>query len=240
MDQAPPSTHGAHPPLNNHDVLVIGSGLAGMSAALHLAPHCKVALVTKHELLDGASSWAQGGIAAVMEGSDSVEDHIRDTLVAGAGLCRPEAVRFVVERGRRAVEWLVDQGVPFTRDDTNQEELHLTREGGHSHRRIVHAADATGSAVQKTLVGQVKSHPNIEVLEWHIAIDLITSRKLGDTRSPNRVWGTYALDIRGGGVRTIGARHTVLASGGAGKVYLYTTNPDIATGDGVAMSGLVV
>jgi L-aspartate oxidase len=221
--------------LNNHDVLVIGSGLAGMSAALHLAAHCKVALVTKHELLDGASSWAQGGIAAVMEGSDSVEDHIRDTLVAGAGLCRPDAVRFVVERGRRAVEWLVDHGVPFTRDDTNQEELHLTREGGHSHRRIVHAADATGSAVQKTLVGQVKSHPNIEVLEWHIAIDLITARKLGDPRSPNRVWGTYVLDIRGGGVRTIGARHTVLASGGAGKVYLYTTNPDIATGDGVAM-----
>lgn len=206
-----------------------------MSAALHLAARCKVALVTKHELLDGASSWAQGGIAAVMEGSDSVEDHIRDTLVAGAGLCRPDAVRFVVERGRRAVEWLVDQGVPFTRDDTNQEELHLTREGGHSHRRIVHAADATGSAVQKTLVGQVKSHPNIEVLEWHIAIDLVTSRKLGDTRSANRVWGAYVLDIRGGGVRTIGARHTVLASGGAGKVYLYTTNPDIATGDGVAM-----
>ena len=206
-----------------------------MSAALHLAAHCKVALVTKHELLDGASSWAQGGIAAVMEGSDSVEDHIRDTLVAGAGLCRTDAVRFVVERGRRSVEWLVAQGVPFTRDDANQDELHLTREGGHSHRRIVHAADATGSAVQRTLVGQVKSHPNIEVLEWHIAIDLITSRKLGDTRGPNRVWGAYALDIKAGGVKTLAARHTVLASGGAGKVYLYTTNPDIATGDGVAM-----
>jgi L-aspartate oxidase len=206
-----------------------------MSAALHLAAHCKVALVTKHELLDGASSWAQGGIAAVMEGSDSVEDHIRDTLVAGAGLCRPDAVRFVVERGRRSVEWLMAQGVPFTRDDANQDELHLTREGGHSHRRIVHAADATGSAVQKTLVGQVKSHPNIEVLEWHIAIDLITSRKLGDSRGPNRVWGAYALDIKAGGVKTLAARHTVLASGGAGKVYLYTTNPDIATGDGVAM-----
>jgi L-aspartate oxidase len=221
--------------LNHYDVLVIGSGLAGMSAALHLAGSRKVALVTKHELLDGASSWAQGGIAAVMESSDSVEDHIRDTVVAGAGLCRPDAVRFVVERGRHAVEWLVAQGVPFTRDDTHQDELHLTREGGHSHRRIVHAADATGSAVQKTLVGQVKSHPNIDVLEWHIAIDLITSRKLGDARSPNRVWGAYALDIKAGGVRTIGARQTVLASGGAGKVYLYTTNPDIATGDGVAM-----
>ena len=133
--------------MNSHDVLIIGSGLAGMSAALRLADRHRVALVTKHELLDGASSWAQGGIAAVLDQSDSVEDHIRDTLVAGAGLCREETVRFVVERGRRAVEWLVAQGVPFTRDDDNQDELHLTREGGHSHRRIVHAADATGSAV---------------------------------------------------------------------------------------------
>jgi L-aspartate oxidase len=220
--------------LSHYDVLVIGSGLAGMSSALRLAGRFKVALVTKHELLDGASSWAQGGIAAVMEGSDSVEDHIRDTHVAGAGLCHDDAVRFVVERGRRAVEWLVAQGVPFTRDDANHDELHLTREGGHSHRRIVHAADATGSAVQKTLVGQVKSHPNIEVLEWHIAIDLITSRKIG-AAGPDRALGAYVLDIRGGGVKTVGARFTILASGGAGKVYLFTTNPDTATGDGVAM-----
>jgi L-aspartate oxidase len=206
-----------------------------MSAALHLADRCKVALVTKHELLDGASSWAQGGIAAVLDSSDSIEDHIRDTLIAGAGLCKPEAVRFVVERGRRSVEWLVAQGVPFTRDDDNQEELHLTREGGHSHRRIVHAADATGSAVQKTLVQRVKSHPNIEVLEWHIGVDLITARKLGDSSRANRVWGAYVLDIKSGRVKTVGARSTVLATGGAGKVYLYTTNPDTATGDGVAM-----
>ena len=221
--------------MNKYDVLVIGSGLAGISAALRLAATRKVALVTKHELLDGASSWAQGGIAAVMEGSDSVADHIRDTHVAGAGLCHDDAVRFVVERGRRAVEWLVAQGVPFTRDEENQDELHLTREGGHSHRRIVHAADATGSAVQKTLVGQVKSHPNIEVLEWHIAVDLITARKVGETRGPDRVLGAYVLDIRAGHVKTIGARSTILASGGAGKVYLYTTNPDTSTGDGVAM-----
>jgi L-aspartate oxidase len=220
--------------LNNYDVLVIGSGLAGMSAALRLAERCKVALVTKHELLDGASSWAQGGIAAVMESSDSVEDHIRDTHIAGAGLCHDDAVRFVVERGRRAVEWLVAQGVPFTRDDANQDELHLTREGGHSHRRIVHAADATGSAVQKTLVGQVKTHPNIDVLEWHIAIDVITARKAG-IPGGNRVLGAYVLDRRGGHVKTLGARSTILASGGAGKVYLYTTNPDTSTGDGVAM-----
>ncbi len=195
-----------------------------MSAALHLADRQKVALVTKHELLDGASSWAQGGIAAVLDGSDSLEDHIRDTHVAGAGLCHDDAVRFVVERGRHAVEWLVEQGVPFTRDDDNQDELHLTREGGHSHRRIVHAADATGSAVQKTLVQRVKSHPNIDVLEYHIGVDLITNRKhLGDVLAPNRVWGAYVLDIKADEVRTIGARHTVLATGGAGKVYLYTT-----------------
>jgi L-aspartate oxidase len=219
-----------------YDVLIIGSGLAGMSAALHLAENrLKVALVTKHELLDGASSWAQGGIAAVLDSSDSLEDHVRDTHVAGAGLCHDDAVRFVVERGRRSVEWLVEQGVPFTRDGHNLEELHLTREGGHSHRRIVHAADATGSAVQKTLVGQVKSHPNIEVLEWHIAIDLITSKKLGDPREPNRVWGAYVLDRKAGVVRTLPARFSVLAAGGAGKVYLFTTNPDTATGDGIAM-----
>ncbi len=221
--------------MNSYDVLVIGSGLAGMSAALRLAERQRVALVTKDELLGGASSWAQGGIAAVLDRADSVEDHIRDTLVAGAGLCDEDAVRFVVERGRRAVEWLVGQGVPFTRDDTNQEELHLTREGGHSHRRIVHAADATGRAVQKTLVGQLKDHPNIEVLEWHIAIDLITARKLGEARGADRALGAYVLDVRAGRVKTIAARSTILASGGAGKVYLYTTNPDTATGDGVAM-----
>ena len=224
------------PQKDSRDVLIIGSGLAGMSAAIRLAQRYKVTLVTKHELLDGASSWAQGGIAAVLDSADSVEDHVRDTHVAGGGLCHDAAVRFVVERGKRAVEWLVHQGVPFTRDGHNPDDLHLTREGGHSHRRIVHAADATGSAVQKTLVGQVKSHPNIEVLEWHIAVDLITSRKLsGDTRNQNRVWGAYVLDRRSGRVRTLAARFTVLAAGGAGKVYLYTTNPDTATGDGVAM-----
>src|SRR4051812_17284366 len=208
-----------------------------MSTALRLAAASrKVALVTKHELLDAASSWAQGGIAAVLDQSDSLEDHVRDTHVAGAGLCHDDAVRFVVERGRRSVEWLVAQGVPFTRDGGNPDELHLTREGGHSHRRIAHAADATGSAVQKTLVGQVKNHPNITVLEWHIAVDLITARKhLGDDMPGNRVWGAYVLDRKAGAVRTIPAKSTILAAGGTGKVYLYTTNPDTATGDGVAM-----
>src|SRR5688572_32765056 len=209
-----------------------------MSAALHLADAgLKVALVTKNELLDGASSWAQGGIAAVLDSADSLEDHVRDTHVAGAGLCHDAAVRFVVERGRRSVEWLVQQGVPFTREGRN-DDLHLTREGGHSHRRIVHAADATGSAVQNTLVGRVKSHPQIDVYEWHCAIDLINERKLrgGGGQGADRDWGAYALDRKQGGVTTIGARFTIVAAGGTGKVYLFTTNPDSASGDGIAMA----
>jgi L-aspartate oxidase len=222
--------------METFDVLIIGSGLAGMSLALRLAqanPPQRVALLTKHDLLDAASAWAQGGIAAVLAGDDSTEDHVHDTHVAGAGLCDDRAVRFVVEHGKEAVDWLVAQGVPFDRDENNHSELHLTREGGHSHRRIVHAADATGRAVQITLVDKLKSHPNIEVFEHHIAIDLITGRRLG--RADRRCHGAYALDNRSGAVKTLAARATVLATGGAGKVYLYTTNPDIATGDGVAM-----
>ena len=220
-----------------YDVLIIGSGLAGMSAAIRLAPSRKVALVTKQQLLVGASSWAQGGIAAVLDGADSLDDHIRDTHVAGAGLCHDDAVRFVVERGRQSVEWLVEQGVPFTRDDDNGAELHLTREGGHSHRRIAHAADATGNAVQTTLVERVKNHPNIDVFEWHVAIDLINGQKLDvDAWDRDRVRGAYVLDRRSGLVKTIAAQATIIAAGGTGKVYLFTTNPDSATGDGVAMA----
>ena len=220
--------------MKHYDVLIIGSGLAGMSLALRLAETQKVALLTKQELLDAASAWAQGGIAAVLGHEDSAANHIRDTHIAGAGLCNDAAVRFVVEHGRSAVEWLIAQGVPFTRDDQNAAELHLTREGGHSHRRIVHAADATGRAVQKTLVQQLKSHANVEVLEHHLAVDLITSKKLG-RHDEHRCYGAYALNIPTGAIHTINARFTVLATGGAGKVYLYTTNPDVATGDGVAM-----
>lgn len=214
------------------DVLIIGSGLAGQSLALRLAEHRKVGLFTKKALLDGASSWAQGGIAAVLSDEDSIEEHIKDTHIAGGGLCDDEATRFIVENARRNIEWLIDQGVPFTKDDSAFG-FHLTREGGHSHRRIIHAADATGAAVQDTLAHKVARHPNIQVFENHIAVELITKQKLG--MNDNSVIGAYMLDNTTGKVSTVSAPFTVLATGGAGKVYLYTTNPDTATGDGIAM-----
>ena len=215
------------------DVAIVGSGLAGLTVALNLADRCKVGIITKRELLDGASNWAQGGIAAVLAKEDSPESHIRDTEIAGAGLCKHETVRHVVEHGREAIEWLISQGVPFTRDESNEVGYHLTREGGHSHRRVIHAADATGHAVQTTLEAKVKGHPNITVLERHIAVDLITGTKLGT--GERRCHGFYALDRLAGRVVTVRANQIVLATGGAGKVYLYTTNPDTATGDGIAM-----
>lgn len=220
--------------LKEFDVLILGSGTAGQSMALRLADTKRVALVTKRSLTDSASSWAQGGIAAVLDTTDSIEAHTQDTYTAGAGLCDPAATRFVVENGRRAIEWLIDRGVPFTREETSALGYHLTREGGHSHRRIIHAADATGAAVQATLTEQVLAHPNIEVLENHIAVDLILGEKIGQA-TPGCV-GAYVLDIDQDQVITIAARHTVLATGGAGKVYLFTTNPDVATGDGIAMA----
>ncbi|WP_293765274.1 L-aspartate oxidase [uncultured Aquitalea sp.] len=215
------------------DVLIIGSGLAGMTLALHLAETRKVGLITKRDLLEGSSTYAQGGIAAVLDTEDSVEEHIRDTLIAGAGLCNEEATRFIVEHSKEAIDWLIALGVPFTKDETHRTGYHLTREGGHSHRRIIHAADATGAAVTSTLGQKIKAHPNITVLEDYIAIDAITSRKLGI--EGNRCYGVYALDKHLDQVVTIAAKHTIMASGGAGKVYLYTTNPDTATGDGIAM-----
>ena len=215
------------------DVLIIGSGLAGMTLALHLAEHYEVGLITKRDLLECSSTYAQGGIAAVLDTGDSVAKHIDDTLIAGAGLCNEETTRFIVENSKQAIDWLVDLGVPFTRDASHQTGFHLTREGGHSHRRIIHAADATGAAVTSTLGQKIKAHPHIRVLENHIAVDLITGKKLG--RPENRCYGAYALDKDQDEVVTITANHTILASGGAGKVYLYTTNPDTATGDGIAM-----
>ncbi len=219
--------------MQQYDVLIIGSGLAGLTLALKTAKEKKVCLVSKRSINDSSSNWAQGGIAAVLTDDDSVEAHIQDTLIAGAGLCDAEVVRLVAERGRETVEWLIKEGVPFTREDDNSG-YHLTREGGHSHRRIIHAADATGQAVQNTLAEKVCNHPNITLLENHIAVDLITARKVG--MKSGECLGAYVLNNKNGKVLTIAAQHTVLATGGAGKVYLYTTNPDVSTGDGVAMA----
>ncbi|MDP3539724.1 MAG: L-aspartate oxidase [Azonexus sp.] len=217
--------------MQKFDVLIIGSGLAGQSAALRLARHCRVVLISKRSLEDSASGWAQGGIAAVLDSKDSIEAHIQDTHIAGAWLNDDAATRFVVENGRQAIDWLIEQGVPFTKDEAG---YHLTREGGHSARRVIHVADATGQSVQDTLTKKVRANPNIMVLESHIAIDLITGEKLGT--GDNRCFGAYVLNSRSGEVITIGAPNTLIATGGAGKVYLYTTNPDTSTGDGIAMA----
>ena len=218
----------------NFDVVIVGSGLGGLSVALNLAQTSRVALIAKRALTDGASDWAQGGIAAVLDSADSVDAHVQDTLVAGAGLCDETATRYIVEHSRAAIDWLIEQGVPFTRDASSELGFHLTREGGHSHRRIIHAADATGHAVMATLVERVRAHPNITLLEDHVAIDLITSDRLG--LSERRSHGLYVLDEKSGRTLTLSAPHTVLATGGAGKVYLYTTNPDTSTGDGIAIA----
>ena len=233
----------------NYDVAIIGSGLAGYSVALHLAENHKVAIFSKRALIDGSSSWAQGGIAAVLDSGDSVEQHLSDTLIAGGGLCDEAATRYILENGRNAIEWLISQGVPFTPDSAAELGYHLTREGGHSQRRIIHAADATGHAVQITLEQRVRNHPNISLYEHYYAIDLITSDKLNETSTSQtanaatpgnlgtpRCVGLYVQDVQTGKVHTVSAQHTVLATGGAGKVYLYTTNPDTATGDGIAMA----
>ncbi len=229
--------------MRHFDVIIVGSGLAGLSAALELSKSLKVAVITKRALLGGASDWAQGGIAAVINPEDSVQSHVDDTMIAGGFLNDPQAVEFVVERAADAIDWLVNAGVPFTRKrDDLVSELQLHREGGHSQARIVHAADATGHAIQETLIRLVRANPNITVLEWHTAIDLITGRRLVSAGIPlnnhdiRRCFGVYALDQEKDEVVTLSAGHVILATGGAGKVYLYTTNPDTASGDGVAMA----
>ncbi|AEG94177.1 L-aspartate oxidase [Ramlibacter tataouinensis] len=211
------------------DVVIVGSGLAGLSAALHLAPTHRVAVITKRAMGDGSSGWAQGGIAAVMGEGDSFDSHVDDTMVAGAGLSDPAATRFVVEHAPESIAWLRSLGVPFSQENG---QLHLTREGGHSARRIVHVTDATGAAVQQTLIEQVRRTPGIRVFERHMLVDLIRADKLGLT--PQRCLGLYALDEATDQVVAFRAPQTILATGGAGKVYLYTTNPDTATGDGIA------
>ncbi len=219
------------------DALIVGGGLAGLATALRLADHMKVAIVAKAALIEGSSLYAQGGIAAVRDQrEDNFESHVADTLNAGAGLCHRDTVELVVRHGPAAIDWLVAQGVSFTHGQNHENnDLHLTREGGHSHRRVVHAADATGRAIQTTLEARVRAHRNIRVLENHITIDLITGAKLGRAGA-NRCLGLYALDRAAGHVRTLGARFVVLATGGASKVYLYTSNPDTSTGDGIAMA----
>lgn len=217
----------------SHDVLVIGSGAAGLTLALSLARHARVAVLSKNALNQGSTWFAQGGIAAVLDDQDSIDAHVADTLVAGAGLCHEDAVRFTVENSKAAIDWLIDQGVSFTRDNGTQD-YHLTKEGGHSHRRIIHSADATGRAVHSTLIEQTLQQPNIEVFEDHIAVNLITqadadSRKL-------RCTGAYVLNNTTEQVHVFQAKVVVLATGGASKVYLYTTNLDGASGDGIAMA----
>ena len=217
------------PPSQHFDVLIVGSGLAGLSAALKLAETQRVAVISKGQLGEGSSGWAQGGIAAVLNEEDSFAAHVDDTLVAGAGLCDLAATQLVVEHAPETIAWLQQLGVPFTQENGH---LHLTREGGHGARRIVHVTDATGAAVMQTLLAQVRLHSNITLLDHHMLVDLITSRKLGLPDA--QCLGLYALDETTGKVLTYSASHTILATGGAGKVYLYTTNPDTATGDGIA------
>jgi len=217
------------------DYLVIGSGIAGLSFALKVAGHGNVAVITKREISETATFLAQGGIASVISVDDSFDGHIEDTMAAGAYLSDPEVVRMVIESGPTAIGDLVDWGVQFSRNEDNS--FALTREGGHGHRRILHAKDMTGQEIERALVSAVQKHPNITVYQQHIAVDLVTEAKVTRGRlQRNRCVGAYALDIVNDRMITFCARVTVLATGGAGKVYLYTSNPDVATGDGVAMA----
>ena len=214
------------------DVLVIGSGAAGLAVALNVADHAKVAILSKDALDSGSTRWAQGGIAAVLDSKDSVQAHVDDTLNAGAGLCNYNAVKHTVENSENAIKWLIEQQVQFSKD--NNDEYHLTKEGGHSHRRIIHAADATGVAVSQALISQAINHPNIALFEHRMALDLITCEKF---KMPGKgVVGAYVLNDDTGHVETFRARTVVIASGGASKAYLYTSNPDGTSGDGIAMA----
>ena len=215
------------------DVLIIGSGAAGLSLALKLADHCQVIVLSKSDRNEGSTRYAQGGIAAVFDEQDSIDAHVTDTLAAGAGLCEEPAVRFTAERAKSSLEWLIGYGVPFDteKNESGEERFHLTREGGHSHRRILHAADATGEALQITLNDAVSTHPNIHVFERYNAIDLIPSRE-----EKNSVVGAYVWNRQQEHVEVIRAPFVALATGGGSKVYQYTSNPDVSSGDGIAMA----
>lgn len=216
------------------DVIIIGSGGAGLSLALSLPHHYNIAVLAKAPLTEASTYYAQGGVAAVLDETDSIQQHIDDTMIAGAQLCELDAVKHTVEGGKPSVDFLLKHGVQFTLDDAEQ--LHLTREGGHSQRRIIHAADATGKAISTTLVQRAQEQKNLTIFENYIAIDLITTEKLGIDEQKNRAVGLYALNEKTGKVHTFLAPFTALACGGAMKAYLYTSNPDIATGDGIAMA----
>ncbi|MGV5865165.1 L-aspartate oxidase [Escherichia coli] len=224
-------------PEHSCDVLIIGSGAAGLSLALRLADQHQVIVLSRGPVTEGSTFYAQGGIAAVFDETDSIDSHVEDTLIAGAGICDRHAVEFVASNARSCVQWLIDQGVLFdTHVQPNGEEsYHLTREGGHSHRRILHAADATGREVQSTLVSKAQNHPNIRVLERSNAVDLIVSDKIG-LPGTRRVVGAWVWNRNKETVETCHAKAVVLATGGASKVYQYTTNPDISSGDGIAMA----
>ena len=228
--------------MSSHDVIIAGSGAAGLTAALALAERCKVLVLAKGNLTGGSTAWAQGGIAAVLDAGDTFEQHIGDTMVAGAGLNRQETVEFVINRAPHAIDRLVELGVPFNTatDSAGDERLHLTREGGHSQRRIVHVDDATGWAVQQALLKAAHAHPNITLRPDMAAIDLVTDRHRIDPAGERRVWGVYALDTgsgpNAGKVECLTARATILATGGAGRTYLFSTAPRGATGDGIAMA----
>ncbi len=227
------STESAPP--KSPPIVIVGAGLAGLTVALHLAQQHPVVVLAKRNLDEGATAWAQGGIVGVLGSDDSIESHVRDTQDAGAGLVDEDTARFIAEHSAQAIEWLVRQGVAFSSDPGGPLGLHLTREGGHAVRRIAHAADATGKAIHDALLAQARKHPNISLRERWMAVDLVTSRHLKREETP-RCYGVYVMDIDRQRVETLPALAVVLATGGVGKVYRYTSNPDTATGDGIAMA----
>jgi len=222
---------------HNCDVLIIGSGAAGLTLALHLAKNADVIILSKGAVNEGSTYYAQGGVAAVFDEHDSIDAHVADTLIAGAGLCDEDIVRYTAKNARASLEWLINQGVDFDQEkaNTGETKYHLTREGGHSHRRILHAADATGKAIQTTLVEQAKRHNRIRIFERYNAIDLICNNNEKQTNKRQCI-GAYIWNRNSEKVESIHAKKIILATGGASKVYQYTSNPDVASGDGIAMA----